>query len=185
VPKPHTPFQWAGQADRETIDRRLRLLRERVRDDRRYGRAIGVRYSDGGPGVVEGLLARGDRRLGPVIEAAYRAGARFDGWSEHFDLGRWLDAAASGLAGTGVDLAWYTTRRREWGEVLPWDHLDLGLDKDWLWEDWQAALAEEATDDCRVHGCYDCGVCTSLGTWTEVGPTGRHLAPPATDPGRA
>jgi radical SAM family uncharacterized protein len=185
VPKPHTPFQWAGQADRETIDRRLRLLRERVRDDRRYGRAIGVRYSDGGPGVVEGLLARGDRRLGPVIEAAYRAGARFDGWSEHFDLGRWLDAAASGLAGTGVDLAWYTTRRREWGEVLPWDHLDLGLDKDWLWEDWQAALAEEATDDCRVHGCYDCGVCTSLGTWTEVGPTGRHLAPRATDPGRA
>nr|NLI49487.1 TIGR03960 family B12-binding radical SAM protein [Propionibacterium sp.] len=185
VPKPHTPFQWAGQADIETIDRRLRLLRDRVRADRRYGRAIGVRYSDGRPGVIEGLLARGDRRLGPVIEAAFRAGARFDGWSEHFDLDRWLAAAESGLAGTGVDVAWYTTRERGWDEVLPWDHLDLGLDRNWLWDDWQAALAEDATADCRWHGCYDCGVCTSLGTRTEVGPTGRHLLPPAAAPGPA
>ena len=177
VPKAHTPFQWAEQADIETIDRRLRLLRERVRGDRRYGRAIRVRYSDGRPGLVEGLLARGDRRLGPVIEAVFRAGGRFDGWSEHFDVERWLTAAASELAGTGVDVDWYTTRRRGRDEVLPWDHLDLGLDREWLWADWQAALAEAGTEDCRWHGCYDCGVCTSLGTETQVGPTGRHLLP--------
>lgn len=175
VPKAHTPFQWAAQADAETIDRRIRLLRERIRADRRYGRAITLRYSDGRTGVVEGLLSRGDRRLGRVIEAAYRSGCVFDGWSEYFSYERWLEAAASAL--NGVDLAWYTTRERDADEVLPWDHLDLGLDRDWLWDDWQDALAEALRPDCRWSGCYDCGVCTSLGTQTQVGPSGKHLLP--------
>lgn len=185
VPKAHTPFQWAAQADRETIDRRIQLLRDAVRADRRYGRAIGVRYSDGRPGVIEGLLARGDRRLAPVIEAVYRAGGVFDGWSEHFDFDRWLSTTERELAGTGVDLAWYTTRERGRDEVLPWDHLDLGLDRDWLWDDWQDALAEAGVDDCRWHGCYDCGVCTSLGSETQIGPTGKHLLPLTVKPGPA
>ena len=177
VPKPHTPFQWAAQADAATIDRRLALLRDAVRADRRYGRSIRVRYADGGPGQVEGLLARGDRRLGRVIEEAYRRGGVFDGWSEHFSYARWADAAASGLAGTGVDLAWYTTRERARDEVLPWAHLDYGLDEDWLWGEWQEALAEGGRADCRWDGCYDCGVCTSLGAETQIGPTGGHLLP--------
>ncbi len=177
VPKPHTPFQWFGQADAETVDRRLRLLREKVRADRTYGRAITVRHADGKPGQVEGLLSRGDRRVGKVIEDAYRAGAIFDGWSEHFSYDRWVAAAQTGLAGTGVDLAWYTTRERERDEVLPWEHLDTGLDAAWLWTEWQHALNEGGTDDCRDTGCFNCGVCPEFGTQIQVGPTGKHLLP--------
>ncbi|MEO5662343.1 MAG: TIGR03960 family B12-binding radical SAM protein, partial [Nocardioides sp.] len=90
VPKPHTPFQWAAQLDHETTDRRLKKLRDTVRDDKRYGRAIGFRYHDGKPGIVEGLLSRGDRRVGGIIEQVWRDGGRFDGWSEHFSYDRWM-----------------------------------------------------------------------------------------------
>src|SRR5689334_8031423 len=142
VPKPHTPFQWAAQLDHETTDVRLKKLRDVVRDDKRYGKAIGFRYHDGKPGIVEGLLSRGDRRVGRVIEAVWRDGGRFDGWSEHFSFDRWMRCADEALADLPVDVAWYTTRERGQSEVLPWDHLDSGLDKDWLWEDWQDALDE-------------------------------------------
>ncbi|WP_342371797.1 TIGR03960 family B12-binding radical SAM protein [Propioniciclava soli] len=177
VPKPHTPFQWAAQASAETIDHRLLALRDKIRADKRYGRAIGMRYHDGRPGVIEGLLSRGDRRVGAVIEACWRAGGRFDGWSEHFDYDRWVDACATGLAATGVDLDWYTTREREYAEVLPWDHIDSGLDRDWLWEDWQDALDSQPVEDCRWTPCYDCGVCPQLDTAIQIGPTGKHLLP--------
>ena len=174
VPKPHTPFQWAAQLDHETTDERLRQLREKVRADKRYGRAIGFRYHDGKPGTIEGLLSRGDRRVGRVIEAVWRDGGRFDGWSEHFSYDRWVAACDEALAGTGVDLDWYTLRERDYDEVLPWDHLDSGLDKDWLWADWEDALdpSTAEVEDCRWTPCYDCGVCPR---WT---PTSRS-APPA------
>jgi radical SAM superfamily enzyme YgiQ (UPF0313 family) len=177
VPKPHTPFQWTGQTDHETVDARLRLLREAIRSDRRYAKAIGIRYHDGQPGIVEGLLSRGDRRVGRVIRAVWEAGGRFDGWSEHFSFARWMEAADEALAGEPVDVAWYTTRERDYAEVLPWDHLDSGLDKDWLWEDWQDALVEVEVEDCRWTPCFDCGVCPQLGTEIQVGPTGRDLLP--------
>jgi radical SAM family uncharacterized protein len=182
VPKPHTPFQWASQLDHETTDARLAKLRDAVRSDKRYGRAIGFRYHDGEPGVVEGLLSRGDRRVGRVIEEVWRDGGRFDGWSEHFSYDRWVAACERGLAGTGLDLDWYTTREREYDEVLPWDHLDSGLDKDWLWADWEDALAvadgaEIEVDDCRWTPCYDCGVCPEMDTEIQIGPTGRKLLP--------
>ena len=179
VPKPHTPFQWAAQLDHETTDERLRKLREEVRSDRRYGRAIGFRYHDGKPGIVEGLLSRGDRRVGAVIEQVWRDGARFDGWSEHFSYDGWMAAAATALTGTGVDVDWYTTRERGYDEVLPWDHLDSGLDKDWLWEDWEDALDPDSVDveDCRWTPCYDCGVCPEMGTDIQIGPTGQQLLP--------
>ena len=177
VPKPHTPFQWVAQADPETIDRRLRLLREKVRADRRYGRAIGVRYHDGKPGLIEGLLSRGDRRVGAVIEEVWRNGGKLDGWSEHFSFERWTEAAERALAPYGVDLAWYTTRERPQGEVLPWDHLDAGLDRDWLWQDYQDAIYGAEVEDCRWSGCYDCGVCPQFGTEIQIGPTGRSLLP--------
>lgn len=177
VPKPHTPFQWASQADAETIDRRLRLLREKVRLDRRYGRAISIRYHDGKPGQIEGLLSRGDRRLGKVIEAVWRAGGVLDGWSEHFSYDRWVAAAEQVLPSHGIDLAWYTTRERPRSEVLAWDHLDAGLDRDWLWQDYQDAIGQADVEDCRWAGCYNCGVCPSLGTETQIGPTGGSLLP--------
>ena len=98
VPKPHTPFQWAAQLDHETTDARLTKLRDTVRADKKFARAIGFRYHDGKPGVVEGLLSRGDRRVGAIIEQVWRDGGRFDGWSEHFSYDRWI---AVGRAGAG------------------------------------------------------------------------------------
>jgi radical SAM family uncharacterized protein len=177
VPKPHTPFQWASQLDHETTDARLRKLRDAIRADRNYGKAIGFRYHDGKPGIVEGLLSRGDRRLGRVIEAVWADGGRFDGWSEHFSFDRWMTCADAALADEPVDVDWYTTRERDYSEVLPWDHLDSGLDKDWLWEDWQDAIDEVEVPDCRWTPCFDCGVCPQLGTEIQVGPTGKKLLP--------
>ncbi|MFE2752850.1 TIGR03960 family B12-binding radical SAM protein [Actinosynnema sp. NPDC059335] len=177
VPKPHTPFQWASQCDPDTVDERLRKLREAVNSDRALGRNIGMRYHDGKPSLIEGLLSRGDRRVGLVIERVWREGGRFDGWSEHFSYDRWVQAAEAELTPLGVDLAWFTTREREELEVLPWDHLDSGLDKEWLWADWQDALDEREQDDCRWTPCFDCGVCPAMGTDIEVGPTGRTLLP--------
>jgi radical SAM family uncharacterized protein len=179
VPKPHTPFQWAAQLDVDTTDERLRKLREDVRSDRKFGRAIGFRYHDGKPGIIEGLLSRGDRRVGRVIEEVWRDGARFDGWSEHFSYDRWVAGTERGLAGSGVDLDWFTTRERGYDETLPWDHLDSGLDKDWLWQDWEDALDPDSVDveDCRWTPCYDCGVCPEMGTDIQIGPTGQQLLP--------
>ena len=180
VPKPHTPFQWAAQLDHVTTDDRLKKLRDLVREDKKYGRAIGFRYHDGKPGIIEGLLSRGDRRVGAVIEQVWREGGRFDGWSEYFSYDRWVGAAEVALAGSTVDLDWFTTREREYDEVLPWDHLDSGLDKDWLWADWEDAIdpsTDVEVEDCRWTPCYDCGVCPEMNTEIQIGPTGRPLLP--------
>jgi hypothetical protein len=122
--------------------------------------------------VVEGLLSRGDRRVGPVIEQVWRDGARFDGWSEHFSFDAWMAAADTVFADGPVDVDWYTTRERDHLEVFPWDHLDSGLDKDWLWEDWQDATSGVEVEDCRWTPCFDCGVCEQMGTEIQIGPTG-------------
>jgi hypothetical protein len=181
VPKPHTPFQWAGQAHPDVVDGRLRQLRAAVNADRKLGRNVGMRYHDGQPALIEGLLARGDRRVGAVIERVWRDGGRFDGWSEHFSYERWTTAAAEELS--DVTLEWFTTRERTQEEVLPWDHLDSGLDKDWLWSDWEDALAvadgssDVEVEDCRWTPCYDCGVCPEMGTDIQIGPTGQRLLP--------
>ena len=177
VPKPHTPFQWAAQASHETTDRRLRLLRDAINADRNLGKAVGFRYHDGKPGTIEGLLSRGDRRVGAIIEQVWRDGARFDGWHEYFSYELWEAAAELALADTPVDLAWFTTRERGEHEVLPWDHLDSGLDKEWLWSDWQEALSERELDDCRWTPCFDCGVCPTMDTHIQIGPTGKTLLP--------
>lgn len=177
VPKPHTPFQWAAMERPEVIDARLKALKNEINSDRSLGRAIGFRYHDGEPSLIEGLLARGDRRVGAVIRQVWEDGQRFDGWSEHFSYRRWVDACAAVLPALGVDLDWFTTREREQSEVLPWDHLDSGLDKDWLWQDWQDALTEYEQDDCRWTPCFDCGVCPSMDTSIQIGPTGHKLLP--------
>src|SRR5689334_19860083 len=177
VPKPHTPFQWVAQLGHEETDSRLAKLRDAVRSDRSFAKAIGFRYHDGKPGIVEGLLSRGDRRVGKVIEAVYDDGGRFDGWSEHFSFDRWMAAADVAFADEPVDVDWFTVRDRDYAEVLPWDHLDSGLDRDWLWEDWQDALSGTEVDDCRWTPCFDCGVCPQLGTEIQQGPTGQTLIP--------
>ena len=154
VPKPHTPFQWAPQDPPEEIRRKLGLVRELIKSHD----GIKLRTNDPEEGVIEGLLARGDRRVAPAVERAWQLGARFDGWHEVQTLPLWRQA----LSETGVDLAWYSYRERAEDESLPWDHLDSGLEKSWLWEDWQESLTAVQLDDCRWSPCYDCGVCPGL-----------------------
>jgi radical SAM family uncharacterized protein len=151
VPKPHTPFQWFGQNGVEELRRKIGLLRDATRGSRAQ-----VKWHDPEASFAEGLASRGDRRIGRVIERVWRAGGIFQEWSEHFRLDRWLDA----MRAEGLDPDWYVTRHRTLDEVLPWDHITAGLHKDFLWQDWQAALAEHGLPDCRWTPCYDCGVCT-------------------------
>ncbi len=177
MPKPHTPFQWAAQLDHETTDERLqeaarhRPRRQEVRPRHRLplprrqarhrrGTAL-ARRPPGRP--------RSSRRSGATA-AASTAGA-----STSPTTAGWPRPTRLGLAGTGVDLDWYTTRERDYDEVLPWDHLDSGLDKDWLWGDWEDALAaadgaDIEIEDCRWTPCYDCGVCPEMGTEIQIGP---------------
>ncbi len=151
VPKAHTPFQWFGQNGVGELRRKIGLVRDRL-----HRSGAQLRWHDPEATFAEGVVSRGDRRLGPVIEAVWRAGGRFQEWSEHFSLARWLDA----MAAEGLDPDWYVTRHRHDDEVLPWDHIAAGLHRDFLWQDWQDALAEHGLPDCRWTPCYDCGVCT-------------------------
>jgi hypothetical protein len=151
VPKAHTPFQWFGQNGVDETRRKIDLLRDDLRKT-----AAQVRWHDPAASFAEGIASRGDRRIGAVIERVWRAGGTFQEWSEHFALGRWLEA----MAAEGLDADWYVTRHRTEDEVLPWDHIAAGLHRDFLWQDWQAALAAHGLPDCRWTPCYDCGVCT-------------------------
>ncbi|CAN5820689.1 TIGR03960 family B12-binding radical SAM protein [soil metagenome] len=161
VPKPHTPFQWSAQDPPAELQRKLGLIKQRVASDR----SLNLRYHDPQPGVLEGVLARGDRRVAGAVERAHQLGARFDGWDEHFDYDLWMRAFAE----AGVDAGWYTTRARDEAEAFPWDHLDSGLERDWLWSDWQDAITEHELDDCRWTPCYDCGVCPGLDLQHQTG----------------
>ncbi len=161
VPKPHTPFQWAVQDPPEELRRKLSLIRHAIKEHR----AITVRTNDPEDGVIEGLLARGDRRVAAVVERAWQLGARFDGWQEQPTLPLWRQA----LADTGLELDWYVARERDLDEALPWDHLDTGLERSWLWEDWLDAQQAQSLEDCRFTGCYDCGVCPGLDLTHDLG----------------
>jgi radical SAM superfamily enzyme YgiQ (UPF0313 family) len=155
VPKAHTPFQWCSQIGRDEIERKQSILKSTLRS-----KSIKLSWHDSEMSTVEGLLARGDRRLGRVVERCWAAGARFDSWSEHFDFERWMSACDS----EGVDPSSYISRERDTGEVLPWDHLDYGVSKEFLVRELNLALKGETTPDCRVAECTDCGVCERLGT---------------------
>jgi radical SAM family uncharacterized protein len=155
VPKPFTPFQWFGQNTVEELYRKIGLLR----DATRRSKGLQLTWHDPRATLAEGLASRGDRRLGPVIEQVWRRGGTFQEWSEHFRLELWLEA----MADHGLDLDWYAYRHRTETEVLPWDHISAGLHKDFLWQDWQDALAEVGLPDCRWTPCYDCGACTGYG----------------------
>lgn len=169
VPKPHTPFQWAPQDSPEEIRRKLKMIRYRIKD---HG-GLKLRTNDPEEGVIEGLLARGDRRVADVVERAWQLGARFDGWHEMPTLETWMQA----MEQAGVSLDWFSYRERDEREALPWDHLDSGLDKAWLWEDWQDAQSDKELDDCRWSPCYDCGVCPGLSIEHDTGYTGGFQLP--------
>jgi hypothetical protein len=155
VPKPQTPFQWFGQNTIEELRRKVGILKDAARRER----GVTLRWHDPEATFAEGLASRGDRRMGAVIEHVWRAGGTFQEWSEHFDLGLWTAA----LADAGVDGADVVHRHRQADEALPWDHISAGLHRDFLWQDFEEAIAEHGLEDCRWTPCYDCGACTGLG----------------------
>jgi len=155
VPKAQTPFQWSAQASAEELAHRVALLRGATERDR----SVVLRWHDPQATLVEGMLSRGDRRMGEVIEHVWRRGGTFQEWSEHFDVGLWID----GMAKAGLVVSEQVLRERQEDEALPWDHLSAGLHRDFLWSEWRSALAAAGTPDCRWTPCYDCGVCTGSG----------------------
>ncbi|HXW32747.1 MAG TPA: TIGR03960 family B12-binding radical SAM protein [Acidimicrobiales bacterium] len=155
VPKPHTPFQWFGQDTTAELRRKVGILK----DEARGVRGLTLRWHDPEATTAEGIVSRGDRRVGAVVEHVWRAGGTFQEWSEHFDLALWLE----GLEKAGLSLEDTVFRHRPYEETLPWDHLSAGLHRDFLWQDFQEALAEHGLEDCRWTPCYDCGACTGLG----------------------
>jgi radical SAM-linked protein len=150
VPKSHTPFQWATQITLPEIEEKQDFLR---RELKRAG--LGFRWHDARSSVMEGIYSRGDRRSADALLAAYKHGARLDGWQEHFSEEAWQTAFAE----TGLEPGFYNQRRRDSDEVFPWAHIDCGIEPRWLWEDWMDSLEAGFVPDCTTEPCYDCGVC--------------------------
>lgn len=153
VPKAHTAFQWEPQAPLKSLKEKQAYLSEKVRD-----RGLTLNYHDAGVSFIEAVFARGDRRLGMVLSKAFELGCKFDGWSEHFNLERWLKAFKS----AGLDPAWYAYRRYGYSDPLPWDHINSGLSKGYLAIEHQRAVAGITTGDCRTGSCPGCGLCAAL-----------------------
>jgi radical SAM family uncharacterized protein/radical SAM-linked protein len=149
VPKAHTPFQWEPQI---SIDQ-IREFQYQLHGDLKK-RKLNFKWQDATLSFMEGVFARGDRRLAPVLIRAVEFGCRFDGWGDHFSLDRWMQAFRE----CDIQPEWYL-RRRELDEVLPWQHLDCGVTRDFLLKERELALAEAATTDCRYGDCTACGVC--------------------------
>jgi radical SAM family uncharacterized protein/radical SAM-linked protein len=180
VPKAHTPFQWDAQIGIEETQRRQTYLRETLTRKR-----LKLKWHDARTSFMEGVFARGDRRLGPLLEAAVLRGCRFDGWHEYFNWEAWMDA----FAAVGLDPEWYLRQRRP-GETLPWDHIDAGVSKDFLLGERQAGLLGKATPDCRHGQCTHCGLCDFETIYPrearpEAAPTEplRRMAVPSEPPG--
>lgn len=147
VPKPHTPFQWEKQITPQEYLRRCRLLKSHF-----YSKSIVYDYHSPDLSRLEAVFARGDRRLGPVIETAVKNGARLDGWDEYFNYAKWYDAFRQ----CGIEEDFYTTRGYGEDEILPWDTIDVGVRKDFLKRERHRAYEGQVTPDCR-HGCAGCG----------------------------
>ena len=147
VPKPFTAFQWEGQITRAEYERRVKLLRGAI-----TAKAVTYNWHDGDTSFLEAVLARGDRRLGKVLELAFRKGAHLDAWSEYFDLSRWEEAFAE----CGLDLAFYANRVRSKEEILPWSVISCYVSDKYLWRQRELAYQSVPTPDCRTQ-CSGCG----------------------------
>ena len=158
VPKPHTAFQWEPQITREEYERRVQLLRENMTT-----KTVTYNWHDGQTSFIEAVLARGDRRLGNVLETVWRKGGHLDAWEEYFSLGRWMEAFDE----CGVDPAFYAYRRREKDEIMPWDMISSGVTKEYLWREHENAAAGVTTPDCRAR-CNGCGANKLVGGKCDV-----------------
>lgn len=147
VPKAHTPFQWEGQVSREEYIRRVTLLREHMRD-----RAIHYNWHDPDTSLLEAVFSRGDRRLADAIEMAWRSGAKFDSWTEYFNMDRWMDV----FERCGIDPAFYANRERSKEEIMPWSVTSVGVRPEYFWREREQCYKAVITPDCRRQ-CMGCG----------------------------
>lgn len=147
VPKPFTPFQWEPQITMEEYQRRVNLLRSSITN-----KSINYNWHDPDTSYLEAVFARGDRRLGAVIEEAWKNGAKFDSWSEYFDLNRWMKAFET----CGLDPDFYALRERTKDEILPWSHISVGVRPQFFWREREQAYKSVITPDCRTQ-CMGCG----------------------------
>ncbi len=160
VPKPFTPFQWAPQCTKEAFLEKAYLTKNAIKEQLNQ-KSIKYNWHEADASVMEGILARGDRKLCKVILAAYQKGCIFDAWSEYYKNDIWLETFAE----CGIDIAFYTTRERALDEIFPWDFIDCGVSKNFLKQEWQRALLEQTTPNCQVqcNGCgatkFQCGIC--------------------------
>ena len=152
VPKPFTPFQWAPMCTKEQFLERASIVNHRMKEMLNK-KSLRYNWHEADVTVLEGVLARGDRKVAAVIEEAYRKGAIYDSWSEYFNNDIWMKAFET----CGVDIDFYTTRERSLDEVFPWDFIDAGVTKDFLKREWANAQAETVTPNCRMR-CSGCGV---------------------------
>ena len=152
VPKPFTPFQWAPMCTKEQFLERASIVNHRMKEMLNK-KSLRYNWHEADVTVLEGVLARGDRKVAAVIEEAYRQGAIYDSWSEYFNNDIWMKAFET----CGVDIDFYTTRERSLDEVFPWDLIDAGVTKDFLKREWANAQAETVTPNCRMR-CSGCGV---------------------------
>lgn len=152
VPKPFTPFQWMAQDSVETFYDKIKYLKQKITNKK-----VVYNYHEPETSLLEGVFARGDRRLGDLLIKAYELGCRFDGWQEHFNVSLWNEA----FAALDIDPNFYTTRERQLDEFLPWDVIDAGIDKAYLIEEYQKATSGQVTPDCR-EGCTGCGLNVNL-----------------------
>ncbi|MCF2569658.1 TIGR03960 family B12-binding radical SAM protein [Mediterraneibacter glycyrrhizinilyticus] len=151
VPKPFTPFQWASMYTAEEYDRRAHIVNDEFREQLNR-KSLKYNWHDAQVTVLEGVMARGDRRIAPVIEEAYRLGCLFDSWTETFRNDLWMEA----FENTGVDISFYNQRVREKDEIFPWDFIDIGVRRSFLYREWERALNETVTPNCREK-CSGCG----------------------------
>ena len=151
VPKPFTPFQWASMCEEEEYRRRAHLVNDEFKAQHNR-RSLSFKYHDAKTTVLEGILARGDRRIADVIYAAYKKGCLYDAWTEFFHYDRWMEA----MEEQGLDYHFYTTRQRNLDEIFPWDFIDIGVTKEFLKREWNRAMEEKVTPNCREQ-CSGCG----------------------------
>lgn len=152
VPKPFTPFQWMAQDRLETFEEKQKIVKNAITD-----RAVRFNYHDAHTSFLEGVVARGDRRLGEALIRTWEKGSKFDGWQEYFVYENWMSAFEE----TGVDPYFYATRERSYEEILPWDFIDIGVTKEFLKHENNKATKAEVTNDCR-DGCTGCGINVGL-----------------------
>jgi hypothetical protein len=167
IPKPHTPFQWAAFNHPSVIDTKITTLKDALR-----GSKIKMTWNDPQGSQLEAWLSRGDRRLAQVILHAWRNGARFDAWGDQFKVEPWQDAFAT----CGLDPDFYGNRARELDEILPWDHINAGVRKTLLLEDYRWSLAGKVRPDCRER-CYACGILSSFNELRLASPGGGWKCP--------